>query len=359
MTKINAASGPSPHLDPGLLKAAGATVESSAPRMAEDGLANRAGRVLGLKATPLDPRHLAKEIKFGVVSGVPVEALMISQAYRRGDITAKTYAAQTISNSISFGAWTVGGALVGAMVPGGSLIGGALGFAGGMLSHSAWNRTVGKHVTSFFEKVIPEGVAKAFGDNFNRFVANPLTDYVWKPVTGAIKKHKVLAGILGAGALMMLPGPLRVGLLKAGVTMAGGTALGLAGDAFVLDKFLPAAPAQPGQGAKEAPAQAGMPTGSALGEYEAALQIDESTRAVVRQSFPQVFQPGVKLPAGLEADLEKVFYVKLVAMTSQDPARAQQLEATFQALAARVDAHWNGGVPVAAPSGLASRSLTG
>jgi hypothetical protein len=329
--------------------------EAATPRMAEDSVAQRAERALGLKATPLHAQELAREVKFGVVSSLPLEALMLGQAYRRGDIDAKTYAATTLSNSVSFGTWTIGGALVGSLIPGGTLIGGALGFAGGMLTQSIWNRTAGKAVTNFFKSVIPEGAAKAFGDTFTRFVANPLTDHVWKPVSGFVKRHKVLTGLVGAGALMLVPGPLRVGLLKAGATMAGGTALGMAADAFVLDKFLPKAPEEPGHG-KKAPEAT-----SALGEYDRELALDEPTRLLVHKTFPQVFQPGLSAP--LQSDLEKVFFVKLLALTSQDPAQAQKLEATFQDLAARVDAHWNGGTPVAPPSGpvsgLRSRLLTG
>lgn len=335
-----------------------ASTESASVRMGEDSLARRAERVVGLKASPLSPKALGKEVKLGVLSSIPVEALMLSQAYRRGDIDAKTYAATTLSNSVSFGSWTVGGALVGSLIPGGTLIGGALGFAGGMLSQSVWNRTLGKHVTSFFKSLIPEGAAKAFADTFNRFVANPLTDYVWKPVSGFVKRNKVLSGAVGAGALLLLPAPLRMGLLKVGATMAGGTALGMAADAFVLDKFLPKAPETPGHKQSEAPRAQ-----SALGAYDAELKLDEQSRQLVHQSFPQVFPPGASLQPGLQSDLEKVFYIKLAALTARDPLQAQQLEATFQSLAGQVDAYWNGGRQVAPPSGnvggLQGRTLTG
>jgi hypothetical protein len=325
--------------------------------MAVDGLANRAERVLGLKATPLEPKLLAKEIKFGVLSSIPLEALMLGEGYRRGDVDAKTYLASTLSNAVASGAWTIGGALVGSLVPGGSLIGGALGFAGGMLTHSVWNRLLGKHLIAGFKSAIPERVAKPLADGFSRFVAAPLTDYVWKPITGVIKKHKVLAGAIAAGALLLLPAPLRMGLLKTGAMMAGGTALGMAGDAFVLDKFLPKAPEQAGQGAANKPGD----SASALGEYEAAIALDGRSRKLVRETFPHVFQPKSSLPKGLEKDLEKVFYLKLLALTSQDPAQAKELEATFQTLSARVDAHWNQGAPVARAQGssLSGRSLTG
>jgi hypothetical protein len=206
-------------------------------------------RVVGTHAPQtLSARALAQDVKVGVVSSVPFEALFASQEYRRGDISAKEYVAKALGNSVNFASWTVGGAVAGALLaPVGlpALAVGIAGFATGMVASEVWNRTVGKHVTKAIETAVPEALAEPVADVFTKAIANPLYDVIWKPLTktvgpvfGWAMKNKVAAGAALGGLALAFPNAARV-VAPEIITMAAGTAAGMAFTGKVIDPILP------------------------------------------------------------------------------------------------------------------------
>lgn len=206
-------------------------------------------RVVGTHAPQtLSPKVLAQDVKTGVVSSIPFEALFTSQEYRRGEITAKEYVAKAVGNSIGFGSWTIGGAVAGALLaPVGlpALAVGIAGFTGGMIAYEIWNRTAGKRVTKAIETIVPEALAEPVAEVFTKAIANPLHDVVWKPLTKVIgpvfswaMKNKAAAGVALGGLAVAFPGAARV-IAPEIITMAAGTAAGMAFNGKVLDRVLP------------------------------------------------------------------------------------------------------------------------
>lgn len=213
----------------------------------------------------LSARALAQDVKVGVVSSIPFDALFASQEYRRGEINAKQYVAKAVGNSINFGAWTIGGAVAGAMLaPLGlpALAVGIAGFATGMASYEVWNRTVGKHITKAIETAVPEGLAETTAEVFTKAIANPLHDVIWKPLTQVVgpafrwaMQNKATAGVALGGLALAFPGAARV-IAPEVITMAAGTAVGMAFTGKVIDPILP--PVEE-PGATEAPAAPKQP----------------------------------------------------------------------------------------------------
>lgn len=206
-------------------------------------------RVVGAHAPQrLSPAVLAKDVKTGVVSSIPFDALFSSQEYRRGELSAKQYVAKTLSTSISAAAWTVGGALMGAVLaPVGlpAIAVGIAGFATGLVANEVWNRTAGKHVTEALESVVPEALAEPVAEVFTKAIANPLYDAVWKPLTEAVSpvfrwamQNKLTAGAALGGLALVFPNAARA-IGPEILTMTAGTAAGLAFTGKVLDPMLP------------------------------------------------------------------------------------------------------------------------
>ncbi len=206
-------------------------------------------RAMGIHVpTSLSPKVLAQDIKADVVASIPFDALFTSQEYRRGEVTAKEYVAKTLSTSISSIAWTGGGALMGALLaPVGlpALAVGIAGFATGMVATEIWNRTIGQHVTKTLESVIPEGLAETAAEVFTKAIANPLYDAVWKPLTETLSpvfrwamQNKVTAGATLGGLALLFPKAAKA-IAPEVLTMAGGTAVGIAFTGKVLDPILP------------------------------------------------------------------------------------------------------------------------
>jgi len=210
--------------------------------------------------TSVSPKMLMKDVKTDVVASIPFDALFMSQEYRRGEVTAKEYVANTLSTSVSSVAWTVGGAAMGALlapvgVP--ALLVGIAGFASGLVATEIWNRTVGGDITKAIESVIPEALAEPVAQVFTKAIANPLYDAVWKPLTEALTpafrwamKNKVTAGAALGGLALVFP-KAAAAIGPTALTMAGGTVAGIAFTGKVLDPILP-----PVEEKKAAPAKA-------------------------------------------------------------------------------------------------------
>lgn len=206
-------------------------------------------RAVGLNIpTTLSPKHLAREIKLDVVASIPFDALFTSQQYRRGEMTAKEYVAETLSTSLSSIAWTGGGAVMGALLaPVGipALLVGIAGFATGLVATEIWNRTIGKEITKGLEAVIPEGLAETAAEVFTKAIANPLYDTLWQPLTETVKpifrwamQNKVSAGVALGGLALLFPKAAKA-IGPTALTMAGGMAAGIAFTGKVLDPILP------------------------------------------------------------------------------------------------------------------------
>lgn len=199
------------------------------------------GRVLGTHARDtFKPSLLAKDIAIGGVSNLPFDGLFNSQAYRRGDLKANEYVARVVASSIGGGVWTLGGAVAGiALAPLGlpALAVGILGFAAGMTGQELFDRLLGNKLAERIAANLPEKDVKGFADAFTKYIANPLNDYVWRPVVDTIKGHKVLAaGVAGALALKF-PGAAKA-IGKEALTMGGGMAAGLGISMGVLNPLM-------------------------------------------------------------------------------------------------------------------------
>lgn len=216
--------------------------------------------------TSLSPKLLAKDVKTDVVASIPFDALFGSQEYRRGEITAKEYVAKTLSTSVSSIAWTVGGAMMGALLaPVGlpAVAVGIAGFATGLVATEVWNRTVGDDITKSLESVIPEAVAEPVAEVFTKAIANPLYDAVWKPLTETLKpafrwamQNKVTAGAALGGLALLFPKAAKA-IGPEVLTMAGGTVAGIAFTGKVLDPILPPVEDAP----RKAPVKAAQASG--------------------------------------------------------------------------------------------------
>ncbi|HEY9900041.1 MAG TPA: hypothetical protein V6D00_12745 [Pantanalinema sp.] len=203
---------------------------ASAPQLAEDAVST-VGRLMGTRARKhLSAGALIKDAAVGGVANVPFDGLFSSQAYRRGELKANEYVARLVSSSVGGVVWTAGGALAGVMLaPLGlpALAVGIAGFALGMTAQGLFDRFMGYPMAKKLAELIPEKGVQPIADAFTKYVANPLNDYVWRPVVDTVKENKVLAaGVAGALALKF-PGAARA-IGKEALTMGGGMAAGLA-----------------------------------------------------------------------------------------------------------------------------------
>lgn len=193
-------------------------------------VASTVGRVLGTHGRDtLKPSLLAKDIAIGGLGDIPFEGLFASQAYRRGELKANEFVARVVSGSIGGGIWTLGGALAGiALAPLGlpAVAVGILGFAAGMTGQELFDRLLGNKLAEKLAASLPEKSVKGLADGFTKYIANPLNDYVWRPVVDTVKGHKLLAaGVAGALALKF-PGAAKA-IGREALTMGGGMAAGL------------------------------------------------------------------------------------------------------------------------------------
>ena len=214
------------------------TVPAAQPHVGE-----RARRIAGLSGSVLSRDELVREAKAGVIVSAPIEGIFESQKYRRKEITAREYTGRVIANSLGFGMWTVGGALAAAaLAPVGlpAFLVGAAGFAAGMVANDLWDRTFGAAIVKVTQEMLPEEAARPFADGFTKWVANPLHDWLWKPVSGFVMEHKVLSGVLLTLAACKFRGAAKV-VGREAATMAVGTAGALAVQLGVVDRFVPQA----------------------------------------------------------------------------------------------------------------------
>ena len=201
---------------------------------------DRARVVMGTHGAKLSRDELIREVKAGVLVSAPIEGIFESQKYRRGEIKANEYVGRVVANSLGFGTWTVGGALAAAaLAPIGlpAFFAGAAGFAAGMIANDLWDRTFGQAIVQVTSEMLPEAAAKPIADGFTKFVANPLHDWVWKPVSGFVKDHKVLSGIMLTLAALKFPFAAKA-VGKEVATMAVGTAGALGVQMGVIDRFM-------------------------------------------------------------------------------------------------------------------------
>ncbi len=204
---------------------------------------DRARRMVGTHGAKISRDELVREVKAGVLVSAPIEGIFESQKYRKGEIKANEYVGRVVANSLGFGMWTVGGALAAAaLAPVGlpAFLVGAAGFAAGMVANDIWDRTFGSAIVEVTKEMLPEAAAKPIADGFTKFVANPLHDWVWKPVSGFVMKHKVLTGVMVGLAACRFPFAAKAVGREVG-TMAIGTAGALGIQLGLLDRVLPAA----------------------------------------------------------------------------------------------------------------------
>ncbi len=199
------------------------------------------GRVLGTHARDsFKASALAKDITLGGVSNIPFDGLFSSQAYRRGELKANEYVARVVTSSIGGGIWTLGGAIAGiALAPLGlpALAVGILGFAAGMTGQELFDRLLGNKLAEKIAAALPEKDVKGLADGFTKYIANPLNDYVWRPVVDTVKEHKLLAaGVAGALALKF-PGAAKA-IGREALTMGGGMAAGMGISLGVLNPLM-------------------------------------------------------------------------------------------------------------------------
>jgi hypothetical protein len=189
--------------------------------------------------------QLMTDVKWGVAISAPMEGVFNAGAYRRGEINASKYTATILANSLGFGAWTVGGALAAAALAPVGLPAFAVavaGFAAGMIANDLWDRTFGQAMIKVLSDRIPNKVVKPFADFFTKFVAAPLTDWVWNPIKNVVMKHKIAAGVVVGGAMLLPPlRPLAKGLAREAGVWIGGSAIALGAQFALINRILPAA----------------------------------------------------------------------------------------------------------------------
>jgi hypothetical protein len=204
------------------------------------GVAERAKRLAGLSGTRMTRDQWVGEVKAGVAFSVPLEGLFESQKFRRGEIQANEYMGRVVANTLSNIAWTTGGAVAAAaLAPFGAplFVAGAAGFAAGMVANDLWDRTFGTAIVDVFKEKVTDAQARPAAEAFVKYVANPVNDYFWKPVTGFVGNNKVLGGAMLALAAVRFPGAAKAVGKEVG-KMAVGTAAGLGVQLAVTDRVL-------------------------------------------------------------------------------------------------------------------------
>lgn len=203
-------------------------------------VAQRAKNILGTAEGVMSRDQLVREVKSGIVISAPMEAVFESQNLRTGKIQANEYVGRVAANTLGFGTWTLGAAGAAALLaPLGlpAFAVGVAGFAAGMLANDLWDRTFGQAIVSIAKERLTDAQARPAAEAFVKYVANPLHDYLWKPVSGFVGDHKVLAGVLLGAAALRFPGAARAVGREAG-KMALGTAAALGVQATVVDRVL-------------------------------------------------------------------------------------------------------------------------
>lgn len=215
-------------------------VQPTRPIAAAPSVADRARRIAGLAGTTMTRDQFVREVKAGVVFSAPMEGMFESQKFRRGEIQANEYLGRVAANTLSVAAWTAGGALAAAAL---SPLGlpvfvlGAAGFAAGMVANDLWDRTFGTAIVNVAKEKVTDAQARPLAEGFTRYVANPVHDHVWKPVSGFVSQHKVLSAVLVGAAALRFPGAARAVSKEVG-KMAVGTAAAVGVQAAVVDRVL-------------------------------------------------------------------------------------------------------------------------
>ncbi|MEB3195916.1 MAG: hypothetical protein VKP62_01820 [Candidatus Sericytochromatia bacterium] len=202
---------------------------------AATGVAERAKRLAGLSGVAMTRDQFVSEVKAGVVFSAPLEGIFASQKLRNGEIKANEYVGRVVANTLSVAAWTAGGALAAtALAPLGlpAFVVGAAGFAAGMVATDLWDRTFGTAIVNSAKEKLTDAQARPAAEAFVNYVANPLHDYVWKPVSGFVGQHKVLSGVMVGLAALRFPGAAKgvskeVGKMALGTAAAMGVQIGL------------------------------------------------------------------------------------------------------------------------------------
>lgn len=187
-------------------------------------------RMMGMAARDrFETRLVLKEASFAGATNVPFDLIFQSQDYREGKLKANEYVARVITNSIGFGAWTIGGAaaavaLAPLALPGMAV--GAIGFAVGMTCQDLFDRFFGHSLAKSLANSIPEKDVKGFADFVTENIANPLHDNVWVPLKDAVMGNKVLSAAAVAALTITFPKAAKAVAPMVG-TMGGGMALGI------------------------------------------------------------------------------------------------------------------------------------
>lgn len=204
------------------------------------GLARDLHQRAGLAPVRMSPDQFISHVKTGLVTDIPLEGIFASQKFRRGDIQANEYVGRVIANGLSLAAWTAGGALAGTLLAPLGLpvfIAGAAGFAAGMICTDLWDRTLGTAIVNVTKEKLSDAQARPAAEAFVNYVANPIHDYAWKPITSAIGNNKLLAGAALAVAAIRFPGAAK-GVGREVGKMALGTAAGVGVQLGLTDKVL-------------------------------------------------------------------------------------------------------------------------
>lgn len=220
------------------------------------GALERLGELTGTRAhAKLSADKLVREGAIGAITSVPFEAIFEAGAYRRKEVDAKTYTAKVLSNSIGFASWTIGGALAAAAVAPlglGAFATGVVGFGAGMVANDLFDRLCAPTLRAELARRLPEAGCKAFAEPFTRYVAGPLTDYLWTPVSGFVKEHKVLTGAALFVAACRFPAAAKVVGREGAVWVLGGAAA-IGVQLGLIDRVLPHAPEAAPAAPKPAP----------------------------------------------------------------------------------------------------------
>jgi hypothetical protein len=203
-------------------------------------VADRAKRLAGLSGVRMTRDQFVGEVKAGVAFSLPLEGMFESQKFRRGEIEANEYVGRVTANTLSNIAWVAGGAVsAAALAPFGLplFVTGAAGFAAGMIANDLWDRTFGTSIVKVFSEKVSDAQARPAAEAFVKYVANPVNDYFWKPVTGFVGQHKVLSGVMLGLAALRFPGAAKAVGKEVG-KMAAGTAAGLGVQLAVTNKVL-------------------------------------------------------------------------------------------------------------------------
>jgi len=203
-------------------------------------IAHSAQRLAGLAPSRMTADQFLGDVKAGMITDIPLEGIFASQKFRHGKIQANEYVGRVIANSLGVAAWTAGGALAGAaLAPLGLpvFLAGAAGFAAGMIATDLWDRTFGTAIVTVTKEKLTDAQARPAAEVFVNYVANPIHDYIWKPITSLIGGNKILAGTALAAAAVRFPGAAK-GVAREVSKMAVGPAAGVGVQMGLTDRVL-------------------------------------------------------------------------------------------------------------------------